>query len=65
MKDGRIVRPSDVICTEMNAEGEYFLEFKNITLEDAGKYTVVASNDQGKTEAYMKLDVNRKYLFYF
>ena len=60
MKDGRQMRLTDVINMGMAADGQFFLEFKHCSTEDAGTYTVVAENEEGKTEATFNLTVNRK-----
>ncbi|XP_018013331.1 obscurin, partial [Hyalella azteca] len=57
MKDGREVRPSDVVNAGLTADGQFFLEFRHVTADDAGTYCVVAVNDEGRTEATVKLDV--------
>lgn len=53
---------TDVIDAGMTADGFYYLEFKVITQEDAGHYTVYAVNDEGSAEAETSLIVMCEYL---
>ncbi|XP_050698180.1 obscurin-like isoform X5 [Eriocheir sinensis] len=57
LKDGRQVYHSDVIDLGVTAEGIYYLEFRGVTQEDMGRYTVHASNDLGSCEADTQLTV--------
>ncbi|XP_042234486.1 obscurin-like [Homarus americanus] len=57
LKDGHQVYPTDVIDTGVTAEGLYYLEFKVVSQEDAGRYTVHASNEEGAVEADTSLVV--------
>ena len=52
--------PSDVIDIGVTAEGLYYLEFRGVTEEDMGRYTVSASNDLGSCEADTQLSVVRE-----
>lgn len=52
--------PSDVIDIGVTAEGLYYLEFRSVTEEDMGRYTVCASNELGSCEADTQLSVVRK-----
>ncbi|XP_069178633.1 LOW QUALITY PROTEIN: muscle M-line assembly protein unc-89 [Procambarus clarkii] len=57
LKDGHQVYPTDLVDTGVTAEGLYYLEFKVVSEEDAGRYTVVAANDEGTVEADAVLTV--------
>ncbi|XP_042877694.1 obscurin-like isoform X2 [Penaeus japonicus] len=57
MKDGRQIYPTDIIDTGVTGDGYQYLEFKSVTMEDVGQYTICASNELGTTEAHASLTV--------
>ncbi|XP_066949349.1 LOW QUALITY PROTEIN: muscle M-line assembly protein unc-89-like [Macrobrachium rosenbergii] len=57
MKEGRQVYPTDIIDMGVTAEGLYYLEFRHVSTEDVGRYTVYAVNDEGQCEAECSLNV--------
>lgn len=60
MKDGRQIYPTDIIDTGVTGDGFQYLEFKTVTMEDVGQYTIFASNEEGTAEAHASLTVVRK-----
>ncbi|XP_069971392.1 obscurin-like isoform X4 [Penaeus vannamei] len=57
MKDGRQIYPTDIIDTGVTGDGFQYLEFKTVTMEDVGQYTIFASNEEGTAEAHAALIV--------
>ncbi|KAK8750916.1 hypothetical protein OTU49_015055 [Cherax quadricarinatus] len=57
LKDGHQVFPTDIIDTGVTADGHYYLEFKTVSQEDAGRYAVVANNEEGGVQAEAVLSV--------
>ncbi|XP_076316761.1 protein Obscurin-like isoform X4 [Tachypleus tridentatus] len=47
-KDGKEIKPSDHLTPEEQPDGTVVLSFDKVIPEDAGKYSLVASNDQGE-----------------
>ncbi|XP_047481488.1 obscurin-like isoform X2 [Penaeus chinensis] len=57
MKDGRQIYPTDIIDTGVTGDGFQYLEFKTVTMEDVGQYTIFASNEEGTAEFHTSLTV--------
>ncbi|KAK7082961.1 hypothetical protein SK128_020955 [Halocaridina rubra] len=57
MREGRQVYPTDIIDMGVTAEGMYYLEFRTVSKDDVGRYTVYAINDEGQCEAEASLTV--------
>ncbi|KAL4713897.1 hypothetical protein ACJJTC_015551 [Scirpophaga incertulas] len=56
-KDGYVIQPSE--RHEMSSEGEsHSLTLKGVTVEDAGKYTVVAKNELGEASVTAALTIH-------
>ncbi|XP_040072551.1 obscurin isoform X2 [Ixodes scapularis] len=51
LKDGRPIRPSDRVRQEEKPDGTLALCIDDVKPEDAGRYSVVASNDAGEAES--------------
>ncbi|KAL1432471.1 hypothetical protein MTO96_013227 [Rhipicephalus appendiculatus] len=58
LKDGKPIRPSDRVRPEQKPDGTVRLHIDDVKPEDAGRYSVVAKNPDGKTSS--EADVTTK-----
>ncbi|XP_075733476.1 obscurin isoform X5 [Rhipicephalus microplus] len=58
LKDGRPIKPSDRVRPEQKPDGTVRLHIDDVKPEDAGRYSVVAKNPDGKTSS--EADVTTK-----
>lgn len=56
-KDGRVLRPSSGILSNIEPDGTISLEIKNAAEADAGKYKLCLSNDKGETAQEVQVQV--------
>lgn len=60
-KDGEDLSPSDTIKISEDADGTVALMISNVSQKDAGKYTVIATNAEGKARSTSLVQVQGKF----
>lgn len=60
-KDGEDLSPSDTIKITEDADGTVTLMISNVSQKDAGKYTVIATNAEGKARSTSLVQVQGKF----
>ncbi|KAF5286087.1 hypothetical protein FQA39_LY16433 [Lamprigera yunnana] len=60
LKDGALIRPSSNIHTEQRPDGSVALTIDSIKPENAGSYSLLATNRLGESENTAQIDVEKK-----